>query len=92
MATKGGTLPTPEEGKGVLFSVAEKTNPKAPDFYGQIMVNGNVYKLSAWKRTSAYGELISLVHNTYTGPKDGNKFEKYPKEVKTKFDDEDVPF
>jgi hypothetical protein len=54
-------------------------------------VNGNVYKLSAWKRHSAYGELISLVHNTYQAPKDGNKFERYPREVK-KIDDSDIPF
>ena len=33
---------------------------KAPDFTGDIMHNGEVIKLSAWKRQSAYGELLSL--------------------------------
>ena len=58
---------TPEEGKGVLFSADKKGNPKAPDFKGEIMVEGKIIKLAAWKRQSAYGELISLAHNTYSG-------------------------
>jgi hypothetical protein len=29
-----------------------------------MMVEGRIIKLAAWKRQSAYGELISLSHNT----------------------------
>jgi hypothetical protein len=74
----------PEEGKGVLFSY-EKKNPKAPDYKGSIMVNGNEIKISAWKRQSAYGELISLVHDTF------KPTQQYPREVNHANDDE-IPF
>jgi hypothetical protein len=76
-----------QEGKGVLFSNNKKGNERAPDFKGDIMVDGKVIKLSGWKRTSAYGELISLLHNTYEPIQNKNT---YPKEVRN--DDGDVPF
>ncbi|CAB4147651.1 hypothetical protein UFOVP513_44 [uncultured Caudovirales phage] len=79
MATK-----IPEEGKGVLFSNDKKGNEKAPDFKGEVMANGKLIKLSAWKRTSAYGELISLAVNPMAT-------QQYPREVKQQ-DDQDVPF
>jgi len=79
---------TPEEGKGVLFSADKKGNPKAPDFKGEIMVEGKIIKLAAWKRQSAYGELISLAHNTYNG---GAPQQKYPREINND-DDNSVPF
>ena len=75
-----------EEGKGVLFSNDKKGNEKAPDFKGQIMHKGEIIKISAWKRTSAYGELISLARNDY------QPGQQYPKEVKSTYNDEDVPF
>ena len=77
----------PEEGRGVLFSNTKKTHPKAPDFKGTVMINGNIIHLSGWKRTSPYGELISLQHNTYQQQKET----QYPKEVNS-FNDGDVPF
>lgn len=75
-----------EEGKGVLFSNDKKGNERAPDFKGQMLHNGEIIKISAWKRQSAYGELISLARNDF---KPGDKF---PKEVKSTYNDEDVPF
>jgi hypothetical protein len=78
-----------EEGKGALFSNnKEGKHPKAPDFTGEILINGNVIKLSAWKRQSAYGELISLQHNTYGEGKQPT----YPREVKSKISEDDIPF
>ena len=50
-------------------------------------LEGKIIKLAAWKRSSAYGELISLAHNTYAG---GAPQQKYPREVNQ--DDQDVPF
>ena len=79
MATK-----IPEEGKGVLFSNDKKGNEKAPDFKGEVMANGKLIKLSAWKRTSAYGELISLAVNPMAT-------QQYPREVGNKNDDT-IPF
>lgn len=75
----------PEEGKGVLFSSDKRGNERAPDFKGQVMVDGKIIKLSAWKRMSAYGELISLSVNQFS-----NQQNQYPKEINRK--DQDVPF
>ena len=81
---------TPEEGKGVLFSNNKKSSDKAPDYNGQIMVNGQVIKLSAWSRQSAVGPLISLAVNTWTpsGQSLPRAQQKFPRPV----DDGDVPF
>ena len=76
----------PEIGKGCLFSNDKKGNDKAPDFKGNLMTKeGILIKISAWKRTSAYGELISLAHDTYVAT------QQYPKEVQQGNNDE-VPF
>jgi hypothetical protein len=79
---------TPEEGKGVLFTSDKRGNPKAPDYKGEVMIEGKIIKLSAWKRQSAYGELISLVHNTWKG---GQAQQTYPREINHD-DDNSVPF
>ena len=42
----------PVEGKGTLFPSKKKSGPKAPDWYGEIMINGEVYKLD--ERDDAY--------------------------------------
>ena len=74
----------PEPGKGVLFSNDKKGNSKAPDLKGNLMTKeGVLIKISAWKRVSSYGELISLAHDTYAAT------QQYPKEVGN---DDDVPF
>ena len=77
------------EGRGVLFTADKKGNPKKPDFTGEILLDGKVYKLSAWKKQSAYGELISLSHNTY-----GQNNTQYPREVpdKSGVQDSEIPF
>lgn len=73
-----------EEGKGVLFSNDKKGNERAPDFKGDIMIGGKVFRISGWRRQSAYGELISLQHNDYQ-----KNAGTYPREVTN---DSDVPF
>ena len=75
-----------EEGQGVLFSNDKKGNAKAPDFKGQMLHKGEIIKISAWKRTSQYGELISLARNDFAPG------QQYPKEVGIRVNDEDVPF
>jgi hypothetical protein len=76
----------PTEGKGVLFPQRDKKHPKAPDLKGQIMINGEVVKLSAWTKKSQYGEFFSLaVDNWMAKPA-----KQYPKDVTP--DGGDVPF
>ena len=75
-----------EEGKGVLFSNDKKGNEKAPDFKGDIMIEGKIHKISGWRRMSAYGELISLQHNpAFSNPN------QYPRQVED-IDGGDLPF
>lgn len=51
------------EKKGVLFSNKERKeqNPNAPDYTGNIQINGVEYWLSAWVKTSKNGnQFMSL--------------------------------
>ena len=49
-----------KDGSGALFANDKKGNERAPDWKGDIMINGTVHRISAWTRKSQYGELISL--------------------------------
>lgn len=73
-----------KDGSGALFSNDKKGNEKAPDWKGDIMINGTIHRISAWNRRSAYGELISLQYNP---PMNQGQ---YPREDKP--NDDDVPF
>jgi len=42
-----------KDGFGSLFKAKDKSNPKAPDYYGDFRVNGTDFKISAWKKTSS---------------------------------------
>lgn len=82
-----------EEGKGVLFTSGQKANPKSPDMYGEIMFNGQVIPISAWKRQSAYGELISIAVDTYKLQRQQQHAANtsYPRDI-TPGVDSDIPF
>lgn len=79
------------EGKGTIFPSKKKAGPKSPDWYGEIMINGQVHKLGGWhkKGEGQYGtwELISLSVDTYGQQ---NK-QSYPRDV-TPYKDSDIPF
>lgn len=68
------------EGNGRLLTV-QKKHPKAPDLKGEIMVDGQVIKLSAWTRDTPYGMLISLKHDTWVPPAERGQVQEKPKEV-----------
>ena len=74
-----------KDGSGALFANDKKGNERAPDWKGDIMINGTVHRISAWTRKSAYGELISLQYNPPMNQ------QQYPKQVEPK-DDDDLPF
>ena len=92
--TKGRTMSNvPREGGGAFFPQRDKKHPKAPDWKGQIMHQGNIIKLSGWFKTSAYGQFISLAVDNYQAQP-----QQYPKEVAPPkgaadpFDDNTIPF
>ena len=72
---------------GVLFSTRAKKHPKAPDYFGNILIDLSMLevkdnkveiKLSGWKKESNSGAtFLSLAVDTYN---------------KEKSNDEDVPF
>lgn len=74
-----------KDGSGALFANDKKGNERAPDWKGDIMINGTVHRISAWNRKSQYGELISLQYNPPMNQ------QQYPKQVEPK-DDDDLPF
>ena len=86
---------TPKEGMGSFFQNDKKGNPKAPDYRGEIMIAGNVYKLAGWKKLTSKGDpMLSLkaeVKAPYE-PKEDKPAEK-PK-ASDPFGDmsEDIPF
>jgi hypothetical protein len=46
--------------RGVLFINDRRTSEKHPDYKGSINVDGKEFWLSAWMKTGAKGEFISL--------------------------------
>jgi len=82
-----------EEGKGVLFTSNQKSNPKSPDMYGDIMLNGQIVPLSAWVRQSQYGMLISICVDKYKMERQQQQSanNSYPRDV-TPGVDSDIPF
>lgn len=55
--------------RGILFVNDRKTNDKHPDYKGSINVGGKEFWLSAWMKTTAKGDAISLSIE----PKEGRK-------------------
>lgn len=47
------------EGGGSLFR-NEKENDKQPDYRGEIMLDGKVYKLAGWIKDGKSGKFLSL--------------------------------
>jgi len=80
----------PKEGRGVLFQNLEKKTETHPDYKGQVMVEGKIIRLSAWKKVHANGHLFSL--SVMKTPQEMERETiEYPREVKRN-DDSDVPF
>ena len=76
------------ENTGVLFPQQNKKNERSPDYKGEIKIGNHTIKISGWTKHSAYGTLISLM----VDKQQGETLKQYPKEVKPKDDDMDVPF
>lgn len=48
------------EGQGSLFANLKRKSDKAPQYRGDIKINGQVYEIAAWVRQGKSGEFFSL--------------------------------
>jgi hypothetical protein len=74
------------DNSGVLFRSDKKDNDRAPDYKGNITVNGQDYWLSAWIKEGKSGKFMGLA----VSPKEDYQPKQAPK--KANFEDEDLPF
>lgn len=44
-----------KDGSGTLFKVQEKKSEKGPDYTGDCMIGGEVYRMAAWIKESSSG-------------------------------------
>jgi hypothetical protein len=75
-----------KDNSGVLFRSDKKDNDRAPDYKGNITVNGQDYWLSAWIKEGKSGKFMGLA----LSPKEDYQPKQAPK--KASFADEDMPF
>jgi len=83
-------------GIGVLFTNHKKTNPKSPDFTGQIMLAedakaSDIIKIGAWQRDTNKGTLFSLKQDTWK-PSGQAPAKEYPVEVNSGVNEDEVPW
>ena len=74
------------DNSGVLFVNDKKDNEKAPNYKGNMMVDGQEYWLSAWVKEGKSGKFMGLA----VSPKEEYQPKQAPK--KASFTDEDLPF
>ena len=74
------------DNSGVLFRSDKKDNDRAPQYKGNITVNGQDYWLSAWIKEGKSGKFMGLA----VSPKEDYQPKQAPK--KASFEDEDLPF
>ena len=74
------------DNSGVLFKSDKKDNERAPDYKGNIMVDGTEYWLSAWIKEGKNGKFLGLA----VSPRDAQPPASKP--VPKNLDDSDFPF
>ena len=77
-----------KDGSGTLFKVQEKKNERGPDYTGDCMIGGEVFRMAAWIKESESGrKFMSFKFE----PKEEQAAKPVAK--KSRHDDEgDVPF
>jgi hypothetical protein len=76
------------DNSGVLFKNDRKDKPTAPDYKGNITVDGQSYWLSAWVKEGKSGKFMGLA----VSPKEEANTSSPKKKSSIEDMDEDIPF
>jgi hypothetical protein len=74
------------DNSGVLFKSDKKDNERAPEYKGNIMVDGNEYWISAWIKEGKNGKFMGLA----VSPRDAQPPASKP--LPKNLDDDSIPF
>jgi hypothetical protein len=74
------------DNSGVLFANDKKDNEKAPNYKGNMMVDGQEYWLSAWVKEGKNGKFLGLA----VSPRDAQPPASKP--LPKNLEDSDIPF
>jgi hypothetical protein len=74
------------DNSGVLFANDKKDNEKAPNYKGNMMVDGQEYWLSAWVKEGKNGKFLGLA----VSPRDAQPPASKP--TPKNLEDSDIPF
>jgi hypothetical protein len=79
------------DNSGVLFRNDKKDNDRAPEYKGNLTVNGQDFWLSAWIKEGKSGKFMGLALSPKE-PQAPQKSKMSERSKATGFDDEDMPF
>jgi hypothetical protein len=74
------------DNSGVLFKNDKKDNERAPEYKGNIMVDGNEYWISAWIKEGKSGKFMGLA----VSPRDAQP--PVSKPLPKNLEDDSIPF
>ena len=79
-------METKRDNSGVLFKNDKKDNERAPEYKGNIMVDGNEYWISAWIKEGKSGKFMGLA----VSPRDAQP--PVSKPLPKNLEDDSIPF
>lgn len=76
-----------KDGQGTLHRQDKGDNEKRPDYSGEAMIDGKLYRIAGWIKEGKTGRWISL---KVTPPDSGGPAQRVV--VRAKVDDDDLPY